>query len=197
MVLGLLAFLLALDFFIAYAMFRLSRKQSEHHLILKEMSEERSLLTDLRQSIRDELSAAQNQVRSMKQQVQVLATEAEQEVQNGVTQITSATGDIIAELSTRFDTPMEQLNEKQHYIEHLIQRLQTERKQLIKTIEKAQALAQVFRDGVRAEDILEEIEDKKYTDVQKLLAKGLPSKQVATQLGLPEQEVRVIASIRP
>ena len=189
-------FLVLADISLIIVVVRLSRRQTAHQAIMSELTEERTMLADLRSSIREDLALAQGQVKSMKEQVQLLATEAEQEVRNGVAVINAEVDGIISELGTRFDGPLNDLSSKQHYMENLLQRVQTERHNLARTTERAGALAKFFKDGVKFDDVMKELEDKKFSDIRALVAQGAAPAKVARELGITEQEVRLVAGLR-
>jgi len=195
MVVTLLIFLAVADLALIWAFFRLSRRQDAHQGVMAELTEERSMLTELRASIREDLMQAQGQVRAMKEQVQILATEAEQEVKSGIASITSEVDAIISQLATRFDQPLNDMNKTQHYLENLLQRVQSERRNLARTAERAGALAKFFKDGVRFDDIVKELEDKKFSDIRALVTQGYTPGEIAKELGVNEQEVRFVAGV--
>lgn len=196
MIVSLLIILAIADIALIVAFTRLSRRQDAHQAVMAEMTEERNLLSQLRASIRDDLMQAQNQVRTVKEQVQVLATEAEQEVRNGVNLISAEVEGILSQIETKFDGPLEELSSKQHYIESLLQRVQSERQSLARTTERAGALAKFFKDGVRFDDVMRELEDKKFGDIRAMIAQGHAPQKVARDLGVSEQEVRFVSGIR-
>ncbi|MCX6125282.1 MAG: hypothetical protein NTV34_11145 [Proteobacteria bacterium] len=196
MISGLLMFLVIADISLIVIVVRLNRRQTAHQAIMSELTEERTMLADLRSSIRADLALAQGQVKSMKEQVQLLATEAEQEVRSGVALINAEVDGIISELGARFDGPLNDLSSKQHYMENLLQRVQTERHNLARTTERAGALAKFFKDGVKFDDVMKELEDKKFSDIRALVAQGAAPAKVARELGITEQEVRLVAGLR-
>lgn len=196
MMMAILALLIVADLGLAFAFIRLSRRQEAHRQLMMEMTEERTLLNELRNSIRNDLSVAQSQVRAMKEQVQVLATEAELEVKNGTEAIAREVEGIVAQLSTKLEQPLQDITHKQHYVERLLQRIQGERKAFSRVTERASELARFFQDGVPFNEVLKELEDKKFSDIRALVTQGVAPAKVANELGVSEQEVRLIAGLR-
>jgi chromosome segregation ATPase len=194
--LALLILVIAMDVALVFAFFKLNRKQEAHQSILRELSEERLMLNDLRNSTREEFKSAQMQLRTLKEQVQYLATEAEQEVKNGVATISAEVEAMISTLTTRFDEPLSELTSKQHYLESLLQRIQAERKTLAQTTERAGAIAKLLKKGANIDDVLKELEDKKFTDIRSMVARGLHPTAIASDLGISEQEVKLVAGLR-
>ncbi|MCX6117317.1 MAG: hypothetical protein NT027_07235 [Proteobacteria bacterium] len=196
MISALLISLVIADIGLALAFIKLSRRQSQHQAIMREMTEERSLLHELRKSVKEDLAIAQSQVRAMKEQVQILATEAEQEVKSGVTQISAEVDGIVTELGSRFEAPMAELTQKQHYLENLTLRIRNERKSFARVVEKAEYLAKFFQEGVRFDDVMKDLEDKKFSDIRALVTQGVNHTKIARELGVSEQEVKLIAGLR-
>lgn len=193
MMLGLLFVLIAADVFLIVAFFRLYRQQSEHHEIVRELTEERTMLLELRAQIRSELADAQNQVRSMKEQMQVLATEAEQEIRHGLTGISSEVEKVIASVSQKLDGPMNALGEKQRYIAQLTLDAKREREILARLVARSENVARLLQAGGSWEDVVDEIQARRYEDIRAMLARGHSIDSIASELGVSEQEVRIVS----
>ncbi len=196
MMTAMLVLLIVADIGLAFAFIRLSKRQEAHRQLMSEMTEERALLNDLRSSIRNDLSVAQSQVRAMKEQVQVLATEAELEVKNGTEAIAREVEGIVAQLSTKLEQPLNEITTKQHYVERLLQRIQGERKAFSRVTERANELARFFQEGIPFDEVIKELEDKKFSDIRAMVTQGVSPAKVAKELGVSEQEVRLIAGLR-
>lgn len=196
MMTAMLVLLIVADIGLAFAFMRLSKRQEAHRQLMSEMTEERALLNDLRSSIRNDLSVAQSQVRAMKEQVQVLATEAELEVKNGTEAIAREVEGIVAQLSTKLEQPLNEITTKQHYVERLLQRIQGERKAFSRVTERANELARFFQEGIPFDEVIKELEDKKFSDIRAMVTQGVSPAKVAKELGVSEQEVRLIAGLR-
>jgi signal transduction histidine kinase len=190
-----LALLFVADVILVFLFYRLSRKQNEHSAVMSELTEERAMLSDMRAAIRDELNAARQDVRSMKEQMQVLAAEAEQEVRSGISTISGEIDSLVAQIGQKFDEPLKEMNSKQHYLEKLVQRIQVERQNLARTTERAGAIAKFFQEGVKFEDVIKDIEDKKFSDIRALIAQGQSPANVAREIGVSEKEVRFVAGL--
>lgn len=196
MMTAILTLLVIADVALVFAFIRLSRRQEAHRQLMMEMTEERALLNDLRNSIRADLTTAQSQVRAMKEQVQVLATEAELEVKNGVDAIGREVENIISQLGSKLEQPLNEIATKQHYVERLLQRVQGERKAFTRVTERASELARFFQEGVPFDEVVKELEDKKFSDIRALITQGVSAQKVAMELGVSEQEVKLIAGLR-
>jgi conjugal transfer/entry exclusion protein len=193
MVLAILSVLIAADLFLIFAYLRLQRRQSAHHEIVRELTEERSMLLELRAQIREELMATQNQVKGMKEQMQVLATEAEQEVRHGLADITHEVESIIGNISQKLDAPMEALNEKQRFIVQLAKDAKKEREVLARLVTRSENVARLLKAGGSWEDVVDEIQARRFEDIRAMLARGLGADKIAVELGVTEQEVRLVS----
>ena len=151
------------------------------------------MLSDLRGQIRSELQTAHTQIRTLRDQVQVLATEAEQEVRQGVSEITGEVDKIIANISQKLDAPMRSLNEKQHFIAQLAKNAQKEREILSRVVARAENVAKLLKAGDSWEDVVDELEAKRYADIRAMLTKGVQPAKIAKELGVSEQEIKIVS----
>ena len=193
MLVAMLTLLFAADIILIVGFLRLQGRQVASSEIIRELTEERAMLTDLRNQIRSEMAAAQQQARTLKDQMQVLATEAEQEVRQGVSGIAQEVDAIISGVAQRLDGPMKALNEKQHYIVRLAKDAQREREQLSRIVTRAENLAKILKSTGSWEDVVDEIEAKRMADMRALLTKGIAPEKIARDLGVSEQQVKLIS----
>jgi hypothetical protein len=193
MLIAMLGLLFATDLILIVAILRLKRGQSASAEVIRELTEERAMLADLRSQIRSEILSAQQQARQLKDQMQVLATEAEQEVRHGVAEITREVETIINNVSERLDGPMKSLHEKQHYLVRLAKEAQKEREILSRVVARAENIAKVLKSNGSWEDVVDEIEAKRMADMRALLTKGVNPEKIARDLDIPLQQVRLVA----
>jgi DNA-binding NarL/FixJ family response regulator len=188
----MLAVLVMADLILVVAFFRLQRRQFANQSIIRELMEERSLLANLRDNVRDELVSAQSQARALRDQVQVLATEAEQEVKRGVQQITQETQTIVNGIADKLERPFQELTNKQHFLVKLAKDAETQRELLSRVVTRAEYAAKLLQSAEKWEDIVEELESRRFKDIRAMLAKGLTPEKIASELGVSENEVRMI-----
>jgi hypothetical protein len=191
----LLISLIVIDIFLIGLVWRLSRKQVVNLEILNDLTEERRLLTDLRQSVRDELDSAHKKARETLEKAARLAAEAEQEVRTGGQSISKEVEAAIAAASQELAEPLKEFGRKQAGLEALLRRLDNEKTLLLRLLSRGEKLCQFFDERVPYEEVLAEIEDKKYADARALLARGKSPRTVAQELGLSESEVRLVAGL--
>jgi hypothetical protein len=191
----LLITLIVLDVALIGVVIALSRRQSEQGSLLSEMTEERRMISDLRASIKEELSAGQGSLREALERMTRLAAEADQEVRQGTELLTKEVDSIISQLASKFEDPMRELTRKQHYVESLLKKVETEKAILQKVLARGEKLVQIFDKKIPYEEVISELEDKKYTDARFMLSRGMPPAQVARELGMSETEVRLVAGL--
>jgi DNA anti-recombination protein RmuC len=193
MITAVLFTLIAADVVIVAAFLRLQSRQISGQGLVRELTEERAMLADLREQIRSELLATQSQVRTLRDQVQVLATEAEQEVKHGVGEITREVDSIISEISQKLDGPMRALNEKQMFISQLSKAAKKESEHLSLVVARAENVAKLLNAGGAWEDVVGQLEDRRLADIRALLVRGVKHERIAREFGVSEQEIRIIS----
>jgi len=90
---------------------------------------------------------------------------------------------------------MRELTRKQQYVESLLKKVEAEQIILQKVVLRVEKIAQLFDKKMPYEEVLSELEDKKYTDARYLRSKGMNPTQVARDLGMSESEVRLVAGL--
>jgi cell division septum initiation protein DivIVA len=187
-----LAALALADVVLIVAFLSLQRRQAVSHSLVRELTEERALLADLRNSVRAELAEAQSHARSIKDQIQVLATEAEQEVKRGVQQIEQEANSIVVNISNKLDGPFQELTNKQHFLLKLAKDAESQRELLARVVGRAENAAKLLRAAENWEDVVDELESRRYHDIRAMLSKGLSPEKIAKELGVTENEVRLV-----
>jgi chromosome segregation ATPase len=193
MILPLLGLLFLADLFLVYFCFRLHGRQNESVEAIRVLSEERAMLSELRNQIRNELATAQSQARALKDQVQVLATEAEQEVRQGIDGITKEVETIINNVSARLDGPLQALEEKQHFVAKISRDAINERNKLNLVVSRAEQLARVLKSSGSWEDVVDDIENRRMREVRALLARGESPEKISRDFGITPQQLKIIS----
>ena len=191
----LLTFLVFLDIGLLVAIFLLNRKQETHGDLLADLTEERRLLSELRDSVKSELSSAQISNKEIVAKVSHIAAEAEQEVKNSGQTLATGMEEIFSDLNIRFEKPLKELARRQASVETLSKRIDKERERLLKVITRGESLVKFFDEKTPFEDVIKDLENKKYEDCRHLLAKGVSEEQIASELGMSKSEVRLLSRI--
>jgi len=190
-----LAMLGVLDVVLLVAFVRLRNRQDDQVSLLSELTEERQIISSLRSQITNELNSAEGRNRALMEKVAHLAMEAEEEVKSGGATLAKGLGEVVDQLSGKFEGPLQELARKQASLETLFRKIEQQKLSLKKMIERAETLSGFFDQSVSYEQILLDIEDKKYTDARQLLAKGHKPDKVAQELGISPSEMRIIANL--
>jgi hypothetical protein len=192
----LLIILFALDFVLLALVLSARRRPLRDDVDMsREMAEERKYLNELRASIQEDLGNAQRKSREILDRVTKVAAEAEQEVKGGGTAIRTELDATISQISTRLEEPLARLAERQAGIEKLLQKLDRQKSLVQKLVERGEKICRFFDQRVSYEEILDDLEDKKYADARQLLVQGHKPEQVAKDLGISLSEVRLIANV--
>jgi hypothetical protein len=191
----LLIALILLDLALLAAVFLLNRRQDAHMELVEELTEERRLLSEMRTNVQEELEAAQFKARETLDKAMRLATEAEMEVKSGGQTIASEMQLVVSDLTDKFEKPLKEIATRQAYLETLLRRVDDEKSVLQKLIARGEKICKFFDSRVSFEEVLSEIEDKKYSDARAMLARGKTPASIARELGLSESEVRLVAGL--
>jgi len=189
----LLAALVILDIALIAAVFLLSRKQDEQGELVSELTEERRAISELRQSVTEELEAAQASVRTSVDRVGHLAAEAEHEVRTGSQTLKAEVDSLVAQLSHRFEAPLKELARRQQYLETLMRQLDQHKTLIQKVVARGEKMVKLFDERIPFEEVIQELEDKKYADARFMITQGIAPAKVARDVGISEQEVRLLA----
>lgn len=194
----LLSLLIGVDaVLIVLVLVALRRRKTEEPSIglLREVDHEHRLLKELRDSVRDELRQKHAEMKLLYEKVSTMATETEMELRSGGQSLSHELEAVLSEARVSLEADLAEVDKRRTNLSALLKRAKEERQLLQKALQRGERLAQFFDGRVPYQEVLEEIEDKKYVDARQLLAKGLAPLQVAKELGLAESEVQLIATM--
>ena len=191
----LLIFLVIVDFGLLIYVYFLSKSRAESPEFLKEMATERKIVEELRASLKDQALESQNEIKKLTEKVTVLVTEAEMEYEKIKNVLDASTSDLIKEIERKLDDPVAYITKKCDVVQHNLDAISKEKDALLLALKKAETLSKFFNEKLSYEDLLEEIEDKKYVDARHLLSKGVSPKDISAQLNIPQSEVELLISM--
>ncbi len=195
MITFLLVFLTILDIGLLALVLYVYQRQRPDFSLLQDITQERNQLAELRQSVHEELESAQNRSRQFLDKINQIAAEAEMEVKSGKDTLTGQLTGIFDEFSKKLDKPLEEINKKQISLEQTFRKIEREKSLLKMLLSRAEKVCKFFDQRVSVDEVMEELEDKKYTDARKLLTQGISVEQVAKDLGMAESEVRLVSGM--
>lgn len=193
MVIALLAILAIIDIGLMAAVVFLGKRQIAHVSMIEDLTEERRMIGDLRAAIHEEMQIAAEKNRKLQDRVSHIAAEAEQEVKVGREALSKEMDTIVNQLSARFEEPLKEINKKQAALEALMKKADQEKVVLQSMISRGEKICRFFDKRIPYEEVLQEIEDKKYADARHLISQGIEPRKVAQELGLTESEVKLVA----
>ena len=172
------------------------RTDKEHNSeILREVLQEKRQITDMVSVYSDELKALSTEAKDTYDKINMIAAEAELELESAGDVISKQVKVVLDEISVDITQKFSDIEKKKASFEEFNQSLEKNRKTLIRLIGRAEKLAKFFNDNIPYEQVLEEIEDKKYMDARHLLANGYSPEEVSAELNLSSSEVKLLVSI--
>ena len=191
----LTAILLVVDAGLIYVVWQYARRRTIEADIVAELAEERRLIGDLRQSIREEIIAGQSKIREALDRVSKMALEAEQEVAGSGNVIRAEVEKVLVGLGGSLSAPLAELAQKQEQLVALMKKVEAEKVILRKALARAELMCKALDDKAPFQEVMGEIVEKKYTDARSLLAQGVSIPKVALEVNLSEPEVRLLAGL--
>ena len=191
----LLIILILVDVVLIGAVYFLGKNQFDPSGLVQELNEERQMLKEMRSALKEEIESAQARNQATLDQVSGIAAEVEMEIKTNSGSIDLEMKKIVAEIEESIEDPLRKLTRKQSSIEKMLRTLSVEKKSLQTTLNRAEKLSKFFSNSLPYEEVLEEIEDKKYVDAKHMITQGMPRNRIAEELGLSETEVDLIASM--
>lgn len=191
----LLVLLVIIDVALLAVVFFLGRQRVNPVEWLKELTEERRLLGELRRSIQEEMGFHEAKSKQNLDKILKIATDIEWELKSSGQTLGEEAERILGEITVKIEKPMQQLSKRQAGLEQLLKRVDTEKQMLTKALARGEAITQFFNTSLPYHKVLEDIEDKKYLDARHLLAQGMRPQQVAQELGLAESQVKILLGL--
>ena len=195
MVTIILIVLALLDVFLLGIVYFLGKQRINPVELLKEMDEERRLLKELGQAVKEEMEQGEQRCRDVLNKVTAIATDIDMEMKSGSEAISGEVGKVLDQVAERIQEPMKTMAKKQASLEALLKKVEKERFILKKSLARGEVLVKFFNQNLPYEEVMREIEDKKYLDARQLLSRGMSSIEVARELDLPESEVSLLVSL--
>lgn len=194
----LLALLIAVDvLLIGLVLLALRKKQETPASVgmLREIDHEHRLIKEMREAVREDLLQKHAEMKMLYEKVATIATETDMELKSGAHSLAQEMEHVLQDARSRLDEYLTQIDKRRTGFSSLLKKAQEERQLLQKALSRGEKLTKFFDSTVPYQDVLEELEDKKYVDARHMLARGLEPAQIARELGLAESEVQLIASM--
>lgn len=194
----LLTVLIAVDFVLIGLVLVALRRKKETPVdvsILRELDHEHRLIKEMREAVREDLAQKHSEMKSLYEKVAMIATETDMELKSGAHSLQAEMEHVLADARHRLDSYLQEIDKRRTGLSALLKKASEERQLLQKALSRGDKLTKFFDSTVPYQDVLEELEDKKYVDARHMLARGIQPAQIARELGLQEAEVQLIASM--
>jgi predicted transcriptional regulator len=195
MIVTALILIFLFDVALLFAFLYLNKNQGVSSDLLLEITDERRKISELTETLRNEIQ--QNQIRSKENlnKVAHLAAEAEQEVKNSGETLAKNMQDLIQEFTTNCELPLNELAKRHASLESIYKKIEREKNNLAKLISRSENLVRFFQDHLPYEEVIKDIEIKKYADARQLLTQGMTPEKVASELGLSSSVVQMMRGL--
>lgn len=191
----LLVLVLVFDICLLLYVYFSSKKQVRYTDLLNVFKEERLVLEEMRGSFKEEVSHAKKELKALCQRAETIVTESEMIFQQAKSNIDEASKELSSEISSHLSMSLLDVQKRCENLDRLMRQSEFNKNLLLKGIEKAEILTQFFNEKIPYEELIEEIEDKKFVDARTLLSKGVCAEDVARQVNMPLSEVRLLLGI--
>lgn len=192
---GLVIALIVADVLMLVALFFLTQRMVRQKIIqLEDVFEERQVIRRLKDEIYESLESTIRDNQVVLQKTRTLAAEAEMEMSSGKARLKEELEELIKGMESRISGPLEDLTRRYAAIEKANKAAARERQLLSRSMQRAEQLIQFLNKDVPYEDIMREIQEKKYSDARFLMAKGMTPDQISRELGLTPSEIKLLAA---
>ncbi len=181
-----------LDVALLAAMYIFYRKNIAYEDLLSDITEERTLLGKMVAELKSEISSFDKKRRSTTEEMTKIAAEVEQEVSQSEKTIAKSVDSIINEVAQKFEPIMSEINGQKNTLELWHRKVEREKILLQKLLSRLETLFKFFDEKLPYEEILRDIEHKKYHDARYLLTQGYAPERVSQELGMSKAEVELI-----
>ncbi len=187
-----LTLLVALDFGILYVIFFLNKRWQAHDDILSDVTEERHLISQIQDKLKNDIDHSRSENMDLYKKINRIAAQIEQEIANSGAIFSEHLNKVINEMTLKIEEPFKELTLKQKSLESLYEKVELKKNHLMAMMDRSEKICRFLEKKLPFDELLKELENKKYSDIQKLLAEGLSIEQIAQELDISLGEVKLI-----
>jgi hypothetical protein len=187
--------LLLVDVFLVWSVFKSGKRQDNRLETLEAIAEEKRMISEMLDNLRYEVKISKQEMEMTLENVKLVAAELDHEIKNYQNSIGQDVLKIESEIRDMLEKPIHEIAQKQIQLKKMYSKIERQKEVILKVINKGEKICQFMDDRISYEELLVEINDKKYSDARALLAKGRSPKEVALDLGLSESEVKLVAGL--
>lgn len=192
MIIFFLGLLSLLDLGLLAAVYTFYRKNIDYEGLLSDITEERTLLSKMQDELKQDISTFGEKSQSSLQKMTKLAAEVEQEIAHSEKTIAKSIDAIVDELAQKFEPMTTDINNHKNTLDILYRKVEREKIILQKLLFRLETLFKFFDEKIPYDEVLKEIEYKKYSDARFLLTQGYDSERIMKELGMNRAEVDII-----
>lgn len=188
----LLVLLTGLDLVIVGIILTSFRKSHGTQEVLEDLTEERRAIMEIKNDFTKETLNMREENKKQYDQIVQAAAEFERETHMSKTTISSHLQEIIDDFTKKLEPPIIEITKKHHLLESTLKKADLEKNRLISSIKKAEKICRFFQNEIPYQELLKDIEFKKYEDARKLITQGYSSDKIARELDINTSEVELI-----
>lgn len=196
MIIFLFTSLIVLDLVLFVTFLRLNRKSINMSQVLLSLTEERDLLNEKKEQVMHEIQESLQTSKSYLDKIKSIASEVDQDLLRSRSIISDEVKRTVANMKGEIDNLVSELSKKQMSLEVMNKRMDKEKLVLQKNIELAQSLSAMLLGNRKYDEVVADLESRKYDNARELIASGRSIKEVATDLGLSVAEVKAILEMQ-
>lgn len=184
--------LIVFDVALSFLVWKQHSKPPVSDQLLADIHIERQEIMKIRQEIMDEISSTKNQLNQQFEKIKQFSSELDADVQDAPQNLKKILQESQKSFLIECDKPLQKLTQKQLEIEGTIRKIQKERKKIQSSIEHGEVIIQSLHNNRSWDDVINDIQNKKYDNARSLLAQGMPQSDVMMDLGLSHTEIQLL-----
>ena len=192
MITVLLLLLVGFDIAIVYFGYKHFQPQDPTDQLLADIHDERESIARMKQQISEDLLASKTQIHGQLEKVRQYSSELEADLEDAPKRLKETLKESQSDFYKACDTPLQHLSLRQSEIEGLIKKMQSERKKMLQATQRAESVIQALNHNQNWDEIVDELQTKKYETARGLIAQGVPRSDIMQDLGLTSSELQLL-----
>ncbi len=190
----LIVSLILMDLTLLLAVVSLFKKQKEqrYERFVEFIGQERKLLSNMREGIKEELESHATHNREILSKIQEYALMTEQESLNLEKRFVELTNQCHIQIDTYIKDSLDQFSEKKNSFHILLKKLENEKITLAKQLQRAEKLSSYLAKKISFDDLVDDLLEKKLDEARLLMTQGKTLPQISKLTGLSTEELRLL-----
>ncbi|MDD9950335.1 MAG: hypothetical protein OXT67_02095 [Zetaproteobacteria bacterium] len=183
------------DLLLLAAIFYFRRGRVIDKQLLHDITEEHRRTHELMHKVKEEIMLAHDNENSKMRQMNQLAAETEQSLENFRLESEQLWRQQVTEMEQVIDQIIEKSKLTQVDLSVCLEKSKRCRDRLNRSLQRAETLAQFFSKDIPYDQIMRDIEMKKYEEAKRMLREGYDRQSVAAEVGLSMTEIDLIEGL--